>query len=250
MVKQGQPKPEKASSSLNIEISPTGHWHFNKSKRLTFTITDAKSNPISGLKPTVTVKTRLGSTDVLKDMIDNGDGTYSREYTALDIGSNYSMDYSIGIAFSYQGSNYFNHWSAEVVRDGNERIMPTVGGVLYSYLVRYAWDPGRVKAGQEVIMYFDNRRAIQTGDKLNTEQPSRNACDYLIDLKNVSVLVETVAGSPVATLTPTYTGIGIYRAKYTPASAGEYKVSFLFTDPFNGYTLDKAKTSYPLVVGK
>ncbi len=55
-------------------------------------------------------------------------------------------------------------------------------------------------------------------------------------------------GSQVASRTPTYSGLGNYQAKYTPTSSGEYKVSFLFTNPFNGYTIDKAKTSYPLVV--
>jgi hypothetical protein len=41
----------------------------------------------------------------------------------------------------------------------------------------------------------------------------------------------------------------MYRVEYTTTSAGEYTVSFLFTDPFNGFTIDKAETSYPMVVG-
>ncbi len=49
-------------------------------------------------------------------------------------------------------------------------------------------------------------------------------------------------------MTPTYAGLGIFQVKYTPDSAGEYKVSLLFTDPYNGFTIDSAETSYPLVV--
>jgi hypothetical protein len=98
-------------------------------------------------------------------------------------------------------------------------------------------------------MYFEPRRAIQTGDELNIEQPWQNTFNHIIDLENISVVVEDAAGSVVATLTPTYTGLGMYRVEYTPTSAGEYTVSFLFTDPFNGFTIDKAETSYPMVVG-
>ncbi len=243
-----QAAAQKAAPSLNIEIGAIGHWHFTKDKLLTFTVTDANDKPVTGLKPTVTVKTSAGSVDMLEEVVDNDDGTYSAEYTAIDLGSGYSVGYSIGITFSYEGFNYSNHWPAEVVRDGNERIMPTLGGTMYSYQVRFAWVPGRIAVGDEVTMYLEPRRAHQTGDQLNTEQPWRNTFDHPLDLENVSVVVETAAGSPVATLTPTYSGLGIYQAKYTPTSAGEYKVSFLFTDPFNGFTIDKAETSYPLVV--
>ncbi len=241
-------QPQSKGPSLNIELGPIGHWHVTKDKLLTFTVTDANGNPITGLKPTVTVKTLAGSVDTLGEVAGNGDGTYSVEYTALDLGSGYSAGYSIGIAFSYQGTNYSNHWTAEVVRDGNERIMPTLGSTMYSYQVRFAWDPGHIAPGDEVTIYFEPRRAIQTGEQINTEQPWLNTFNHLIDLENVSVVVETITGSPVATLTPTYSGLGIYQAKYTPTSAGEYKVSFLFTDPSNGYTIDKGETSYPLVV--
>lgn len=239
---------QKVAPSLNIEIGAIGHWHFTKDKLLTFTVTDANDNPVTGLKPTVTVKTLADSVDILRQVADNGDGSYSVEYTALDLGSGYSASYSIGIAFSYEGFNYSTHWPAEVVRDGNERITPTVGGTMYSYQVRYAFVPGRLATGDEVTMYFEPRRAIQTGDQLNTEQPWLNTFNHILDLQNLSVVVEDAAGSPVATLTPTYSGLGIYQVKYTPTSTGEYKVSFLFTDSFNGFTIDKAETSYPLTV--
>ncbi len=240
---------QKVAPSLNIEIGAIGHWHLTKDKLLTFTVTDAGDNPITGLKPTVTVKTLAGSVDVLPNVADNDDGSYSVESTARDLGSGYSAGYSIGIVFSYEGFNYSNHWPAEVVRDGNERITPTVGGTMYSYQVRYAWVPNRsITTGDEVTMYFEPRRAVQTGDQLNTEQPWQNTFNHILDLENISVVVETAASSTVATLTPTYSGLGIYQAKYTPTSAGEFKVSFLFTDPFNGYAIDKTETSYPLVV--
>ncbi len=239
---------QKVAPSLNIEIDPLGHWHLTRAKPLTFTVTDAGDNPVTGLEPTVTVKTAAGSVDVLGQVVDNDDGTYTVEYTALDLGSGYSAAYSIGIAFSYEGFRYSNHWPAEVVRDGNEGITPTLGGTMYSYQVRYAWVPGRIASGDEVTMYFEPRRAIQTGDELNTEQPWSNTFNHILDLENISVVVETAAGSTVATLTPTYSGLGMYRVKYTPASAGDFKVSLLFTDPFNGFTIDSAETSYPLIV--
>lgn len=233
---------------LNVEIGDIGHWHFTAAKLLTFTVTDADDNPVTGLTPTVTIKTPAGS-DILEGVVDNDDGSYSVEYTALDLGSGYSVGYSIGITFSYEGTNYSNHWPAEVVRDGNERIFPTLDGTMYAYQVRYALVPGRIASGDEVTIYFEPRRAIQTGDELNIEQPWQNTFNHIIDLENLSVVVEDAAGSVVATLTPTYTGLGMYRVEYTPTSVGEYTVSFLFTDPFNGYTIDKAETSYPLVVG-
>ena len=232
---------------LSIEMEPAGHWHVTRSKTLNFTVADDAGNPEAGLNPTVTIKS-LDGTLVKISANDNGDGSYSADYTAIDVGTGYAMAYSVSFSFEHEGTRYVEAWPVEVVRDGNERIMPTLGGTVYSYQVRYAWVPGRVAPGDEVTMYFEPRRALQTGDQLNTEQPWRNTFNHLPDLENISVVVETVAGSQVATLTPTYSGLGIYQAKYTPTSAGEYKVSFLFIDPFNGYTIDKAETSYPLVV--
>jgi hypothetical protein len=229
-------------------MAPLGHWHVYNSKTLTFTVTDEAEKPLTGLSSMITVKTLSGTVDRL-EATDNGDGTYTADYSAQDLGSGYASAYTVAFSFEHNDSMYADAWPAEVVRDGNERIMPTIRDKLYSYQVRYAWDPGIVAAGNEVTMYFEPRRAIQTGDELNTQQPWRNTFNHITDdLSNISVVVETDSGSQVAMLTPTYTGLGVYRAKYTPDSPGEYKVSFLFTDRFNRFTVDKAETSYPLVV--
>ncbi len=196
----------------------------------------------------VTVKTLQGSVDEVA-ATDDGDGIYSAEYAAFDIGGGYASAYSVAFLFEYEGSRYFEAWPAEVVRDGNEGIMPTIGGTMHAYQVRYGWDPAGAMAGEEVTMYLEPRRSIQTGDEINTEQPWRNTFNHISDLEDVSVLVETADGEFVASLDATYAGLGIYRATFTPASAGEFKVSFLFTDPANGFTIDKGETSYPLMVG-
>jgi hypothetical protein len=184
---------------------------------------------------------------------DNGDGSYSADYTANNIGSGYALAYSVSFSFEYQGNKYFDAWPVEVVRDGREDIMPVIGGTKYAYQVRYGWDPGHIHADDEekVNLIFEPRRAIQTGDQLNTEQPWRNTFNHLQGME-ATVLVESVDGSVSETLPATYVGLGVYRAQriFSEAEVGErkeYKVSFLFTDPFNSFTIDKAETSYPLV---
>ncbi len=242
------PAPKPAPPAvLNIEMEPAGHWHVTRAKTLSFTVTDEGGNPVTGLKPTITVKTHEETVSLI-NAIDNGDGSYSADYIAKDIGSGYAIAYNVLFSFEREGSHYADAWPVEVVRDGNEGILPTLQSTLYSYQVRYGWDPGSIAAGDEVTMYFEPRRAIQTGDDINTEMPWRNTFNHIIDLENISVVIEAANGSEVATLNPAYAGLGIYRVNYTPTSAGEYEVSFLFTDPSNGFTIDKAETSYPLVV--
>ncbi len=246
-----EPAPEPAV--LNIEMTPTGHWHATRTKTLTFAVTDEAGNPVTGLVSNVSVK-RHGSDSVRNiEAADNGDGSYSADYTANNVGSGYSLAYSIGFSFEHEGNTYFDAWPAEVVRDGREDIMPTVGGTMYAYQVRYAWDPGHVHANDEnkVSLIFEPRRAIQTGGALNTEQPYRNTFNHLQGIV-ATVLVESTDGSVSETLTATYRGLGVYRAErvFSEAEVGErreYKVSFLFTDPFNNFTIDKTETSYPLV---
>jgi hypothetical protein len=238
---------------LSIEMTPTGHWHATRAKELTFAVADEAGNPVTGLSPMVTVKS-FGSDRARNiEAADNGDGSYSAQYTANNIGSGYALAYSVSLAFEYNGTAYFDAWPVEVVRDGREDIMPTIGGTKYAYQVRYGWNPGHVHASDEekVDLIFEPRRAIQTGNQLNTEQPFRNTFNHLPGLE-ATVLVEAVDGSVSETLTATYLGLGVYRAQraFSEAEVGErreYKISFLFTDPFNEFTIDKSETAYPLV---
>lgn len=246
-----EPAPEPAV--LNIEMTPTGHWHATRTKTLVFTVTDESGNPVTGLISNVSVK-RFGSDSVRNiEAADNGDGSYSADYAANNVGSGYSLAYVMGFSFEHEGNTYFDAWPVEVVRDGREDIMPTVGGTMYAYQVRYGWDPGHVHANDEekVNLIFEPRRAIQTGGDLNIEQPYRNTFNHLPGLE-ATVLVQSEDGSVSETLPATYLGLGVYRAQrvFSEAEVGErkeYKVSFLFTDTFNNFTIDKEETSYPLV---
>ena len=70
----------------------------------------------------------------------------------------------------------------------------------------------------------------------------------LTTIKDKVVLTSTVS----ETLTAIYRGLGIYRAQraFSVAEVGErkeYVVSFLFTDLYNNFSIDKSETSYPLV---
>ncbi len=248
-----QTLPQSPLETLVIDMTAPGHWHVTRPKILNFTVTDEGGNPVIGLSPAVTVKTLAGSVDTISAS-DNGDGTYSAEYTALDIGSGYSMAYTISFHVQYDGAEYFEAWPVEVVRDGNEGITPTINGTLYAYQVRYGWDPGTIYASDTdtVNMYFEPRRAIQEGSDLNTQQPWRNTFNHLPDLEP-TVIVQSLDGRIMETLVPTYVGLGIYRAErvFSVAEVGawtEYTVSFLFTDSYNGFNLDSAETAYPLIV--
>ncbi len=246
-------KPAPEPAVLNIEMTPTGHWHATRTKTLVFTVKDESGNPVTALVSNVSVK-RFGSDSVRNiEATDNGDCSYSADYTASNVGSGYSLAYGIGFSFEYEGNTYFDAWPVEVVRDGREDIMPTVGGTMYAYQVRYAWDPGHVHANDEnkVSLIFEPRRAIQTGGDLNIEQPYRNTFNHLQGIE-AHVLIESTDGSVSETLTATYRGLGIYRAQrvFSEAEVGErkeYVVSFLFTDPYNNFSIDKSETSYPLV---
>ncbi len=248
-----EPAQEPEPAVLNIEMTPPGHWHVTRAKTLTFTVTDDAGNPVTGLSATASIK-RDGSDRARNiEAIDNGDGSYSADYTANNVGSGYALAYSASFSFEHEGNTYFNVWPFEVVRDGNEGIMPIINGTKYAYQVRYGWDPGHIHANDEekVNLIFEPRRAIQTGDQLNTEQPFRNTFNHLPDLEP-TVLVESVDGSISETLPATYLGLGVYRAQriFSELEVGErreYEVSFLFTDPFNNFTIDKAETSYDLV---
>lgn len=248
-----QTLPQEPLGTLTIGMTAPGHWHVTRPKTLNFSLTDDRGNPVIGLNPTVTVKTLAGSVDTITAS-DNGDGTYSAEYTALDIGSGYSMAYTVSFSVQYNGVEYFEAWPVEVVRDGNEGITPTINGTLYAYQVRYGWDPGIIYASDTdtVNMYFEPRRAIQEGSDLNTQQPWRNTFNHLPNLEP-TVIVQSSDGRVMETLAATYIGLGIYRAErvFSVAEVGawtEYTVSFLFTDPYNGFDIDPAETAYPLIV--
>lgn len=234
------------ATSLKLEMSSPGHWHVTRAKKLTFSVKTETGQTVAGLKPQLIVKNLGGKADWLAAK-DNGDGTYSADYTAREIGAGYETGYSLVLAVEQGGNRHFEAWPVEVVRDGNEGIMPIVGGTKYAYQVRYGWDPGLIKTGDEVNLIFEPRRAIETGDKLNTQQPFRNTLNHVPDLENVKVLVES-DGQLVEELVPSFSGLGLYTAKRKFDMPGSYSVSLLFTDPFNGFTIDKSETSYPLTV--
>jgi len=241
-----------AVAHLEIVMTPPGHWHVTRAKTLSFTVTD-DDNPIAGLSPIVTVKTHAGTVERLS-AADNGDGTYSVEYVAGDIGSGYSMAYSVLFSAEYNGASYFDAWPVEVVRDGSEDIMPTINDTLYAYQVRYGWDPGTIHASDTdlVNMYFEPRRAIQEGNDINAQQPWRNSFNHLTDLVP-TVLVQSADGTVSEILDAAYTGLGVYRAQriFSVEEVGtwtDYTVSFLFTDPYNGFEIDASETAYPLTV--
>lgn len=247
-----QTLPQAPSGQVKIDMTPPGHWHVTRAKTLSFTVSDG-GNPVAGLSPTITVKTFAGTAETLS-ATDNGDGTYSADYVAKDIGAGYAMAYSVLFSIEYNGVSYFDAWPVEVVRDGSEDIMPTINETLYAYQVRYGWDPGTIHASDTdlVNMYFEPRRAIQEGIDINTQQPWRNSFNHLTDLVP-TVLVQSADGRVSEILDTTYTGLGVYRAQriFSVAEVGawtDYTVSFLFTDPYNGFEIDASETAYNLTV--
>ncbi|MHC4611741.1 MAG: c-type cytochrome, partial [Planctomycetota bacterium] len=95
--------------ALNIDLASPGHWHVTRGKTLTFSVTDDSGTPMTGLQPTVVVKTLAGSEESLQ-AADNGDGTYSADYTATDIGRGYAMAYSVSFSAERDGTEYFDAW--------------------------------------------------------------------------------------------------------------------------------------------
>lgn len=239
--------------TLTMELANPGHWHFSKSKTLSIKVADDDGKPVKGLTPELTVKTMQGRIEKIV-LDDKGDGSYTADYTAWDLGGAYETGYSLAVAFSYLGHNFYDVWPVEVVRDGNERILPEKDGKKYAYQIRYGLDSGRPSAddAKPISIYFDPRRAIQEGDQINTQQPFRNTFNSLLGLQP-TVIIESADGQVVEEVVPTYTGMGMYRAErlFTTAEVGskrEYKVSFVFTDPHNGVAIGKEHSSYPLTV--
>lgn len=235
------------AENLTIEMEPPGHWHFGHEKLLVFSVTDEQEKPVSGLSPTVIVKSGEGTVDQLTDVLDNGDGTYAVAYTAEDIGSHYTLGYSIGFLAEHGGARYVNFWPVEVVRDGREDILPEVNGTQYAYQMRYGWSPGAPQPGDEVTFIFEPRRALQTGADINTEQPWRNTFVHLPGLKDAHFLVQTPDGSPEK-VPAEFTGLGLYQAAYTVGQAGGYTVSLLFTDPDSGAQIGQDENAFTLSV--
>ncbi|MHC4067476.1 MAG: c-type cytochrome, partial [Planctomycetota bacterium] len=129
-----QTLPIGPSGVLKIDLASPGHWHVTRAKTLTFSVTDEDGAAVTGLQPTVVVKTLAESEESLQ-AADNGDGSYSADYTATDIGGGYAMAYSVSFSGEHSRVNYSDAWPVEVVRDGNEGIMPTIDGTLYAYQV-------------------------------------------------------------------------------------------------------------------
>lgn len=241
------------TNDLTISLIAVGHWHATWPKILNFTVTDEAGNPVAGLSPVVTVKSMAGTVTAISAK-DKGDGTYSATYRPWDIGSGHSMAYSISFRVQYNDVEYFNAWPVEVQRDGNESIIVTVDDTRYAYQVLYGWDPGTIHASDTdlVDMYFEPLRAVQEGSTLNRFQLYLNSYNHLTDLEP-TILLESQDGLVSEMLIPTYIGLGVYRAQriFSVAEVGDskkYKVSFLFTDPYNGYSIEPEKTAFSLTV--
>lgn len=241
------------ANTLTINMIAPGHWHATWPKILNFTLTDEMGNPVAGLSPTVTVKSMAGTVTAISAK-DKGDGTYSATYRPWDIGSGHSMAYNISFRVQYNGMEYFDAWPVKVQRSGNESIIVTVDDTLYAYEVLYGWDPGTIYASDTdlVNMYFEPLRAVQEGNRLNRFQLFLNTYNHLTDLEP-TILLESQDGLVSEMLVPTYIGLGVYRAQrvFSVAEVGasnRYTVSFLFTDPYNGYSIEPEKTAFSLAV--
>ncbi len=140
----------------------------------------------------------------------------------------------------------------EVVRDGREDIFK--GDGQYLYHVRYGWEPGRPVADDAtpVDLYFEPRRAIEEGERLDHKRPWRHPCNHLPGL-TATVLVRSEDGQLREEIPATYAGLGVYRAQrlFTTAEVGGgrgYLVSLIFTDPYNDQTINTDDNAYPLEV--
>src|SRR5206468_1424779 len=106
---------------LRLAMTPPGHWHFTRTKQLVFTVTDAADIPVEGLFPEITIRTPSGLVDRLVAS-DRGGGKYAVDYTAWEIGPDYSTSYAVLCTIRAHGERYSDAWTIEVVRDGREDI--------------------------------------------------------------------------------------------------------------------------------
>ncbi len=237
-----------------INVEPIGHWHVGHAKTLLFTVAqmdDDKS--ISGLNLVVQI-VRSGSSRVSErsveneQVVDEGEGVYSLEYTASDMDS-----YGLVARFMHEGVEFVSRPLAfEVVRDGEEGIRVDAQDTSYVYQIRYNWEPGHIHANDTdaVKLHFEIMRGVPEGTEIDWERPWQNAFDHINDAQDPVAFVESEDGVVIEELPVLYRGKGIYQAErvFSEAEVGEgmaYNVHFVFTDPYTGAEVTHTEP-YPL----
>lgn len=229
------------SASYLINIEPIGHWHVFGAKTLIFSVFDsATAEGVEGLDLVVEIARAHSdsvSTRTVADeqIVDEGDGLYSLEYTASALDA-----YALVVRFEQDGMTHASQPVAfETARAGEEGIMAEANGTTYVYQVRYNWEPGHIHANDEepVTIIFELLRGIPTGDDINWEQPWTNSFDHVTD--GEAVLTLTTADGTSEELAMEYRGRGIYQAqRIFPADevgdSADYEIQISLTDAFNG----------------
>ncbi len=180
---------------------------------------------------------------------DEGGGVYTLEYTPAELGA-----YALIARFNYEGQEFVSAPVAfETARDGEEGIKVEAKGTSYVYQIRYNWVPGHIHASDKdkVRLVFEVMRGIPEGEKINWEQPWRNAFNHVGNAEHPEVIIESADGKVKEELHPVYMGKGIYEAErlFSVAEVGEqgrdYTVRFVFTDPHHGAQVTHEQP-YPL----
>lgn len=240
--------------AIAISLEEIGHWHIFAPKTLLFTVEDtATGEGVSGLDLSAMI-VRAGSDRVTErsvsgeQIIDEGDGIYSLEYTPSAIGA-----YSLVGQVLKDGQHFTSAPVVfEVARDGEEGIQVDANGTSFVYQIRYNWDPGHIHANdsESVTLVFELLRGIETGDEVNWEQPWQNTFNHINSLENAVVQIESEDGSISDELQLAYAGRGIFEAEriFPADEVGEgmdYQVQLVFTDPDNGAEVTHSE-AYPL----
>lgn len=232
-----------APDAFSISLEPIGHWHVFSPKTLLFTATDAATDQgVAGLDFTVQI-VRAESDRVSErtmadgDVVDEGDGVYAVEYTPSSIGA-----YSVAATFVKDGQHFASAPTAfEVAKAGEEGIKASANGTDYVYQIRYHFEPGHVHANdsEPVKLVFELMRGVETGDAINWEQPWTNTFDHVTAVEEAEIALTSEDGAVSDSLTPTYSGRGIWEAERTfpEAEVGEgmeYALNLSFADSANG----------------
>lgn len=227
-------------AAYTFTIEPIGHWHVFDAKTLVFGVYDnSTAEGVAGLNLVAEIARAHSdsvSTRTVADeqIVDEGDGLYSLEYTASSLDS-----YALLIRFEQDGVSFASQPVAfETARAGEEGIMAEANDTTYVYQVRYNWEPGHIHANDEepVTLIFELIRGIPTGDDINWEQPWTNSFDHVTDAE--VTLTVTNADGVSEELEVVYKGRGIYEAQrvFSHEEVGEgqdYEVLCSFVDNFN-----------------
>lgn len=245
-VQAAAPEVETASplapDTFYISVEPIGHWHVFATKKLLFTVKETASDAgKADLNLVVQIASPGGSRvterSVEKEqLVDEGDGIYSLDYTAANIGG-----YGLIARFNHEGQEFVSAPVAfEVAKDGEEGIKVEAQDTAYVYQIRYHWEPGHIHADddEQAKLVFEIMRGIPEGDAIDWEKPWQNVFNHIVDAENPVVHVESEDGTVADELEPVYMGKGLYEVERTFAVAevgegADYTVRFAFTDPYN-----------------